>query len=155
MLTWRTEGVRHEKVWITRLTVYFLLASLCGVCRTYIHSHLFHRFWFLEFIILCVVMFNSLIVLSEHGLCAFALPVSFYALHKMDMNCPSVEWIHSFIYSSSSVVLNGAKERASGLEGLRPALWLPSYVTPENLSGLSASEGQTSVAFIPSVSSLT
>lgn len=72
-------------------------------------------------------MFNSFPVLSGQEPCVFPLPVSPYALHRMEMNCPSVGWIYSFIHNSGSVVQCRARERTSGLEGLSLELWPPMW----------------------------
>lgn len=72
-------------------------------------------------------MFNSFPVLSGQEPCVFPFPVSPYALHKMDMNCPSVGWIYLFIHNSGSVAQCTARERTSGLEGLGLELWPPMW----------------------------
>lgn len=64
--------------------------------------------------------------------CVFFLFLFLCALHKMDMNCPSVGWIDSFIYSSSRVAQGVVKERTWGSEGLGLVLWFPSYVSLKN-----------------------
>lgn len=72
-------------------------------------------------------MFNSFPVLSEQEPCGFPLPACLYALHKMDMNCPSVGWIYLLTRNSGSVVQCRARERTSGFEGLALVLWSPTW----------------------------
>lgn len=143
---YKSEVQKHEKVCITTLIDYFLLGCLFVGCVELTLIPVFFIDMSSKFIF-CIIMFDSFAILSKHGLCVFLHPVSLYALHTMDMNCPCVGWIHLFIYRSSSVVQGGTKERTPGSEGLDLALWLSNYVTLENWSSLP--ECQACVASLP------
>lgn len=99
-----------------------LRVFLCGVWRTYIHPHPFHRL--VKNVILCLIHF---LFFQDRSPVFFLFLSPPYALHRMEMNCPSVGWIYSFIHNSGSVVQCRARKRTSGLEGLSLELWPPMW----------------------------
>lgn len=67
-----------------------LRVFLCGVWRTYIHPHPFHRL--VKNVILCLIHF---LFFQDRSPVFFFFLSPPYALHRMEMNCPSVGWIYS------------------------------------------------------------